>query len=126
MTDKILVVTAPDDVLIDGIRILLVDLTQDQNQIVSKALLNLEIPVTVISYSWNHRDTIDWVLDKKAKSDLIIFNADSDNDLLVGYLSAHSNSHYFGILKDLHLVNNRAIYSVENVLTLLENISKTP
>ena len=41
MTDKVLVVTPPDDVLIDGFRLLLVDLDADQTKIISNNLLNL-------------------------------------------------------------------------------------
>lgn len=123
MTNKVIVVTSPDDVLLDGFRILLVNLSPEQGKIVSDALLHLDTSNTVIMYMWNN-DAVNWLLDKKTKSDLIIFNADSDNDILVGYLAAHPTAHYFGILKDLHQINNRAIYNVENVLTLLEEISK--
>lgn len=123
MTNKVIVVTAPDDVLLDGIRLLLVNLNQEQSKFISDALLKFENPDIIITYAWN-QESVSWLLDKKSKSDLIIFNADSDNNALIGYLSAHPNSHYFGTLKDLHMVNDRAIYSVENVLNLLEETSK--
>ena len=35
MTDRVLLVTAPDDSPIDAIRILLVDLTQDHTQLIN-------------------------------------------------------------------------------------------
>lgn len=123
MTDKVIVITAPDDVLLDGIRLLLVNLTQEQGKYISDALMAFQNSNIVITYAWN-KESISWLLDKKSKSDLIIFNADTDSDALNGYLAAHPNSHYFGTLKDLHMVNDRAIYSVENILTSLENISK--
>ena len=123
MTDKILVVTAPDDVSLDGIRILAVDLTQDQGQIVSNALLQLDnLNFNIINYVWNPGNDMVWLLDKKLKSDIIIFNADSMHNTITGYLSAFAKSYYFGTLKDLHLVNNRAIYSSEEIRFLLEKI----
>jgi hypothetical protein len=125
MTDKILVITAPDDAPLDGVRILAVNLTQEQGHIVSNALLEFDnFNINVINYVWKTGEDVSWLLDKKAKSDVIIFNADSDNNTVTGYLSAQSKSCYFGTLKDLHLANNRAIYSIEDVLTLLEIIVK--
>ena len=128
MTDKILVVTAPDDILLSGIRILHVNLTQDQSQIVSKALLDYEGNYSLINYVWKMGDRVDWFLDKVAKSNLIIFNADSPvdpgSDLILGWTAAQPNSYYFGNLRDLHLANNHAIYSVEDILNLLENIKE--
>ncbi len=123
MTDKVIIVTSPDDTTLDGIRLLLVNLSQEQGQEVSTALMNSNLEDTTVVYIWNN-ESVQWLLDKKAKSDLIIFNAESNNDILVGYLSAQPKSYYFGTLKDLHLANNRAIYNAKDVLTLLEKISK--
>lgn len=128
MTDRILIVTPPDDTLLDGIRILHVELTEEQNQIVSEALLNSESRHTIINYVWRMGNSVEWLLDKIPKSDLILFNANPINngatEILIGWTAAQPQSYYFGILKDLHLANNRAIYSVEDVLNLLEKISK--
>ena len=124
MSDKILVVTPPDDILLQGIRIAHVDLTDEQGFFVSSSLLNIDMPDTIINYVWKSGNPTDWLMDKLIKSDLIIFNADSTNQTLVGWLAAQRNSYYFGNLKDLHLVNNRAIYSINDISTLLEKISK--
>lgn len=128
MTDKILVVTPPDDILLQGIRLIHVNLTEDQSQIVSEALLQSKISHSIINYVWKMGDRIDWLLDKIAKSDIIIFNADSENngaiELILGWTSAQPNSYYFGNLKDLHMANNNAIYSVDDILILLEKVSK--
>jgi hypothetical protein len=125
MTDRILVITAPDDAPLDGIRILAVNLTQEQGQIVSNALLQFDnFNVNVINYVWNTGEDVNWLLDKKVKSDVIIFNADVDDNTVTGYLSAQTKSCYFGTLKDLYLANDRAIYTIEDVLTLLEIIVK--
>jgi hypothetical protein len=118
MTDKILLVTEPDDVKIDGLRLLLVDLTDDQSQVISTALGRLNTIHELIIYS-SQSSSIDWVLDKKAKSKLCFFNADSDNHLLVGYLAAQSNGYYFGNLKILSQANKRVIYNVDDVVNLL-------
>ena len=125
MTDKILVITAPDDAPLDGIRILAVNLTQEQGQIVSNALLQFDnFSVNILNYVWRTSDSVAWLLDKKIKSDVIIFNADEENNTITGYLSAQIKSYYFGTLKDLHLANDRAIYTTEDVLTLLETMVK--
>jgi hypothetical protein len=121
MTDKVLLVTAPDDVLVDGIRILLVDIVPEQQQIISDALTQLDISPDMIVYIWNSTNSIEWLLDKKLKSNTIIFNANSENDVIIGYMAAQSNSHYFGTLKILSTVNNSTIYNVDQVLIILEN-----
>ena len=123
MADKVLVVTSPDDVLIDGYRILVAGLTPEQSKIVSDTLLKIKYSGNVILYLWDAGDN-EWLLDKKHKSDLIIFNADHENQALVGYMSAQKNSHYFGHLKFLASANAKAIYAsedLENLLTLILN-----
>jgi hypothetical protein len=125
MTDKILVITTPDDAPLDGIRILAVNLTQEQGQTISNALLQFDnFSINIINYVWKTSDSVAWLLDKKIKSDVIIFNADAEDNTITGYLSAQPKSYYFGTLKDLHLANDRAIYSTEDVLTLLETMVK--
>ena len=128
MTDKILIVTDPDDTLLQGIRILHVELTEEQSSIVSSALLNCTLPHTIINYGWKIGNPVDYLLDKITKSDLVIFNASVPNngaiELLIGWTAAQHNSYYFGTLKDLHRANDRAIYSVEDVLILLEKVAR--
>jgi hypothetical protein len=125
MSDKILVVTAPDDTILDGMRILHVNLSEEQRQIVSNAMLSSEVSDTIINYVWNSNDPVSWLLDKKSKCNFILFNADSALDLIVGYIAAHPQSYYFGTLRDLHLVNDRAIYNTDDVVSLLEKNGKT-
>ena len=124
MTDKIIVVTPPDDILLDGPRLLLVNLDQEQLQAVSTAVMTLDIEDhTVITFVWKLGDSIEWMLNTKLKSKIIIFNADMlDNELINGYLLAQGNSYYFGNLKDLHLANNRVLYNSDDVKILLERI----
>jgi hypothetical protein len=119
MTSKVLIVTAPDDVVLDGFRLLLVDLDADQTKTVSDCLLKIPSDTTMITYLWAANDSVDWLLDKKIKSDLIIFNANSQYELIVGYMAAQKNSHYFGTLKTLAQANAKAIYASEDCESLI-------
>lgn len=111
--NKLILVTAPDDVSYDAVRILLVGLTEEKTTIVSSALQRLEDIPNVVVYVWNQGDSLEWLFDKKQKSCLTIFNAEFENRELVGYFSAQSNSHYIGTLSTLNVVNNRAIYDID-------------
>jgi hypothetical protein len=125
MTDKVLLVSPPDDVFEDAIRILLIDLSKDQNDIVSQALLSNEKTPNTVVYSWANLEDTHWLFDKSLKSELIIFNADSENQTLVGYFAGKRNSHYFGHLKNLHIINKSAIYDVAQCSELLERTFDT-
>lgn len=127
MTDKILVVTSPDDIHLKSTRILLVELDPDQSQAVSDALLKLEnLKDPLVSYVWKMGDSVTWLIDKLFKSDLVIFNAspkaNSSMDLIIGYVAACPGSYYFGTLRDLQEANNRVIYNDNDVLKLLEDV----
>jgi hypothetical protein len=128
MTDKILIVTEPDDTLLQGIRILHVQLAEEQSTIVSNALLQTTLPHTVINYVWKMGNRIDWLLDKIPKCDIILFNANCPPngaiELIIGWVAAQPNSYYFGILKDLHMANNRAILNSDQIITLLGTAAK--
>ena len=125
MSDKIVLVTPPDDILQDGIRLLLVDLDTDQTNILSDALKSLTESTSSIVYIWHSlTDDVEWMLEKKHKSDVILFNAASDNDLIIGYLAAQLNSHYFGTLKSLHNINSSAIYNTDQIINILETVIK--
>jgi hypothetical protein len=127
VSDRILVVTPPDDTLLQGIRIVHVELTEEHSSIVSNALMQSTLPHTIINYVWRMGDSVAWLMDKIVKGDLVIFNASPENngaiELIIGWVAAQPQSYYFGNLKDLHMVNDRAIYSVGEILTLLETVS---
>ena len=122
MSDKVLLVTAPDDVSVDAIRILLVDLEPDQSQLISDAVNKFSSIPNIVFYVWKAGDSVDWLIDKKHKSHSIVFNAGCNDHLILGYITAQLNSHYFGILKTLHQVNNNAIYSVDDVVNIIDNL----
>lgn len=119
MHEQVVIVTDPDDFIADGFRFMTVDLTESQTNLVSEALLSMSKIGRIICYSYKSQDSIDWFLDKKTKCDFVIFNAESDNQLLIGYLAAHKHSFYLGTLKSLSKANKSAIYSVEDVVDLL-------
>ena len=120
MNDKILAITAPDDDLRDGSRYLLVDLNEDQMAIISQALNQIGSFSNLILYMWKPGEDYTWLLDKKLKSDVIIFNADSHDHTLVGYLAAQPNACYFGTLKNIGDANKNAIYEVAQIVDILE------
>lgn len=126
MSDKIIIVTPPDDILLQGIRILNVELDQEQNSIVSQALLKSSQRYNLINYVWKMGDPVTWLLDKIPKCDIIIFNANAPAngavELILGYVAAQPQSYYFGPLRDLHHANDHAIYTSEDLLLILENI----
>lgn len=123
MTNQITLISPPDDMLHDAIRILLVELDQDQTQLISEAFLTFESVPPVVLYVWRMGNPVEWLLDKKAKSDLIIFNADASPngavELIIGYIAAQSNSYYLGNLKDLSKANPRAIYDIDSLKEIL-------
>jgi hypothetical protein len=124
MNSKVILVTDPDDVAYDGVRLLLVNLTADQTQLLSTALSKINNLPIIILYIWDN-SSLDWLFDKKHKSHYIIFNAENQNELIAGYMSAQHNSSYFGILKNLAKVNTKAIYSIDDCIKLLETVIGT-
>jgi hypothetical protein len=126
VTAKILVITPPDDTVLQGLRITHVNLTNEQTAVVSQAILKNNLSHNVINYVWHIGNPISWLLQMKSKSNLIIFNADSDteSDMITGYLAADPRSYYFGTLRDLHVANDRVILNSDEILNLLETIAK--
>lgn len=120
MNDRVILVTPQDDVLVNGPRILVANLTPDQSKIVSDILLNIKLESTVILYAWNNGDSIEWLLDKVYKSGMIIFNADHDT-AATGFLSSFGKSYYFGNLKELSSMNPRTIFAFDDCRNLLDS-----
>lgn len=120
VTDKIIIVTPPDDIQVEGLRLLLVNLTSEQTQIITTVFNRLKVIPTIITYIWKNYDDIEWLFDKKHKSLLIMFNADDNNDLIVGFLAAQKNSYYFGTLKSLKSINNNVIYDADQLFEIME------
>ena len=119
-----LLVSAPDDVALEGVRLLIVGLTPEQSNIVSTVLTTIETAPRVIVYVWNEHDSVDWLTDKIYKSQLILFNAEFENQTLVGYLAGKLNSYYFGSLKSINQINNSMIFDENQCRTILTNLFK--
>lgn len=124
MSNQVFLISDPDDVHQDGVRVLFVNLDQEQTQFVSACLTELEQLPTVIIYVWNTGDDVEWLLDKKHKSSFILFNADNINDIINGYLAAHKNSYYLGTLRALNKANVNQINSKDQLIDLLERVVK--
>lgn len=120
MTEKIILVTPPDDIYLDANRLLLVNLNPEHTQFISDALNKLTKIYTTVIYIWENGNGFEWLADKKSKSDMIIFNSSDQNELLTGYLSADPRSHYFGELRDLHVFNKKQILDIEQLSQILE------
>ena len=121
MTSKITLITPPDDIGTDGSRILIYDLTTNQSQLVSTCLGKINSANQIILYVANGKDDTKWIVDKKQKCSIILYNAESQNQTMVGYLTAQSNSYYFGELKTLSSVNNNKIISKEQIEMIMED-----
>jgi hypothetical protein len=125
MTDKVLLITEPDDSYIEGLRFLLFDLDHSQYEIFSQSLLTFKSLPTVIIYNSTASTTPQWTIDKIIKSDLILFNANSEHQQLVGYICSKTKSYYFGELRDLGLVNKSVIFDSHQLKELLEKTFET-
>jgi hypothetical protein len=121
---NIFIVTNPDDVLVDGIRITLVNLDESQSNMFSNCFKKIKTDNNLIVYNWKNNDDFEWLVDKKNKSQFLFFNENYDNDLLNGYLAAQKNSYHFGNLRLLHKVNNRVVY-INELELLLNNLIGT-
>lgn len=110
MTDRIVVVTPPDDVFQLGFRLLTVNLTVDQLDQVSSSIKDLKIDCDIIVYLWKTQSDIQWLLDKIYKCDGIIFNADDIDQTLVGFLAGQKRSAYFGNLRTIKEINKSVIF----------------
>ena len=122
MSNQIILVTDPDDTVQDGKRLLFVNLSPAQTQLVSSCLNNLEEIPTVIIYVWNDGDDVDWLLDKKHKSSFMLFNAGSPNDLVTGFMAAQHSSYYLGTLRMFNKANVNQILEPQQLTDVLSDI----
>lgn len=120
--NKITIITPPDDILQDGVRILCYGLEKEQTLLISSIIYNLEECKPTIIYVSNGQNDSEWVLDKKQKCSIIIFNAESQDQTMVGYLSAQTNSYYFGELRSLSSANNNKINEKQQLTKIMEDL----
>jgi hypothetical protein len=117
--NNITLVSSPDDISQDGLRICLVGLSKSQSHVISDSFNLLDHLPNTIVYIWNN-DDLNWLIDKKQKSDIIIFNAEHENQELIGYFSAQPNSYYLGTLRTLEIINKRSIHDIDQLISLLK------
>ena len=120
MSERVIVVTPPDDVLVEAKRILLFDPTVDQTQMISQCLSDIELINTVVFYIWRTGDDLNWLLDKALKYDLLILNADTSEQSMLGYLFSKPNSYYLGNIRSLSQLKNNQIYDADHLNTILK------
>lgn len=114
-----MVVTPPDDVLIDAKRVLLFDPTVEQTQLISSCLSANDFGCDIVFYIWRLGDDLDWLFDKILKYDVAILNADTQDQGLLGYLFAKSNSYYIGNIRSLTNLKKSAVLDVDHLNTIL-------
>lgn len=120
MTNKVTVVTPPDDVLVDAKRILLFDPTEEQTQLISSCLAANEFGCDIVFYIWRFGEDTDWLLDKILKYDLAILNADTQEQGLLGYLFAKHDSFYLGNIRSLSKLKNSAVLDIDHLNSILK------
>ena len=121
MKNKITIITPPDDVTEDGIRILVYGCKEEQTLLISSVIYEIKECKPTIIYVCNGQDNSEWALDKKLKCSIIIFNADTEDQTMIGYLAAQPNSYYFGELRTINLVNSNRIHTKEQLQQLMED-----
>lgn len=121
MNSSVILVTSPDDTPVDAKRILCIDLTQEQSNLISSSLTHIDFQEKLVIYLWGSTDDVDWLLDKKDKSSIILLNSQSEDNYLVGYFASKPNCYYFGNLKHLSKINNNELYGQESVSNLFTN-----
>lgn len=122
MSEKIIVVTPPDDIWDDAERITLVDLNPEQSKTISDIITSVDITSNIVIYNFQHLNDEQWLVDKIQKSQLVFYNAESDNQLLVGYLLNNKNAYSLGVRRGLDFVNNRKILEQQEIRTMIENL----
>jgi|MGYP001182352714 hypothetical protein len=119
MNNTINIITPPDDIQLDALRILTYDLAPEQSQLISDVLSNIDSLPNIIIYVAKSGQECEWVVDKKHKSSIIISNAHSQDQTMFGYLLAQQNSYYFG-QTGLQLANKNEIMNIEQINNILE------
>jgi hypothetical protein len=118
--NKVYLVTAPDDVTYDSKKIICVGLDDTQREIVSQTLQRFKSMPTTVLYIWNNGESREWLLDKKQKCNIIIFNANNEDQSLVGYFAAHDNAFYMGEIGYLSRVNNKVVHDADELHKLIK------
>ena len=120
--NKITIITPPDDILQDGVRILVYGCKEEHTLLISSVIYQLEDCKPTIIYVSNGQNDNEWTLDKKLKCSIIVFNAEAEDQTMIGYLAGQTNSYYFGQLRTLNTVNSNRIDSKEQLTTIIGDL----
>ena len=115
MNRKISLITAPDDLEFDAIRILAVCLSPDQSNTLSDVLKVLEVEKDINLYIYNHADDLYWLVDKAHKADIIFVNGALENQKVAGWLASKRQSCFFDDAPLHKALNNTIVYSKEQI-----------
>jgi hypothetical protein len=118
---QIKIITSPDDVYDNCVRLLCVDLNKEQTEFISNTLKKIENDCAV--YIWTTDDDAEWLFDKVFKSDVIILNCESEHQDIVGWIMGFKKTKYLGNPKKLKIINKNAIYSEQDILQSLGEIN---
>ena len=112
-------ITDPDDVEYDALRIVAVDLAPDQSHSLSEVLKTIQIDKDINLYVYSNSDDIAWLIDKSIKADYIFANPQSDDQHLVGYIASKRQSHFFGETKITKALNKKSVLSQDHIVEIL-------
>ena len=119
MSSKIFVITSPDDVEYDALRIVAVDLAPEQSHLLSEVLKTIKVDRDINLYVYSNLDDASWLIDKSNKADYIFANPLSDDQQIVGYIASKRQSHFFGETKITKALNKRSVLSQEHIIEIL-------
>ena len=119
MSSKIFVITDPDDVEYDALRIVAVDLAPEQSHSLSEVLKTIQIDKDINLYVYSNSDDVAWLIDKSNKADYIFANPQSDDQQIVGYIASKRQSHFFGETKITKSLNKTPILCQEQITETL-------
>lgn len=121
MNEKILIVTPPSDIIEDHISILTVGLNNEQTVFVSECLKSVEQDDLTV-YLWQENDSRDWLFDKIKKSDLIVLNAEMNDQTLVGYIVANKKTLYLGNLLSIDFLHQKILNNKQTFLQVIDQL----
>jgi hypothetical protein len=119
VSSKIFVITDPDDVEYDALRIVAVDLAPEQSYSLSEVLKTIQTNRDINLYVYSNLDDVAWLIDKSNKADYIFANPQSDDQQIVGYIASKRQSYFFGDTKITKALNKRSVLSHEHITEIL-------